>query len=101
MNNYIDAHKFMDELNDVQIEFDENYKGLGKAKAILSLQPIVDVVEIPSRCGVCKYSSEGKDWISRTVYKCHRFNITGLDYDDFCSKGEKKIKEKISHGKSL
>lgn len=46
MNKYIDANTFMLELNDAQIEFDEYYKGLGKAKVMLSLQPFADVEEV-------------------------------------------------------
>ncbi len=46
MARYIDADEFMDKLNDAQIEFDENYKGLGKAKVMLSLQPTADVVDV-------------------------------------------------------
>ena len=46
MARYIDAEEFMEELNDAQIEFDEHYKGLGKAKVMLSLQPTADVVEV-------------------------------------------------------
>lgn len=43
MSRYIDADKLMKELNEVQIENDEYYKGLGKAKLIVYDQPTADV----------------------------------------------------------
>lgn len=33
----------MDELNEAQVEFDEYYKGLGKAKLMLSMQPTIHI----------------------------------------------------------
>lgn len=50
----------------------------------------IDIVEAPCKCGECKYSTEGRDWINRVVYRCNRFKITGRDYDDFCSSGERQ-----------
>ena len=38
----IDADNFMTVLNDAQIEFDENYRGLGLAKSLLSEQPSLE-----------------------------------------------------------
>ena len=38
----IDADVFMNELNESQQEFDEYYKGLGRAKTLLLSQPAVD-----------------------------------------------------------
>lgn len=39
---FIDADIFMNELNESQREFDEYYKGLGKAKTLLLSQPTID-----------------------------------------------------------
>ena len=62
MARYIDATKLMDELNDAQIEFDENYKGLGKAKVMLSLHPTADVVEVKHGEWSLKYIGAGHCW---------------------------------------
>lgn len=43
---YIERGAFMQELNDAQTEFDHNYRGLGRAKLLLSRQPAADVVEV-------------------------------------------------------
>lgn len=41
----IDAHRLIEELNEAQVEGDELYKGLGKAKVIVCYQPTVDTIE--------------------------------------------------------
>ena len=46
MSNYIDRDILLKELNEAQIEGDEYYKGLGKAKRIVCEQSTVDVEEI-------------------------------------------------------
>ena len=65
MSDYIDRAKAVNALNDAQIEYDENYKGLGMAKQIISDLPFV--TEKPKiwiiclndndfcYCPVCKY----------------------------------------------
>lgn len=42
---YIDVSKAVEVLNDAQVEYDEYYKGLGKAKSILLDMPI----EVPEQ----------------------------------------------------
>lgn len=74
MDNYIDRNVLLQELNEAQIEGDEYYKGLGKAKLILCEQPDVDVEEakrgkwLPYRfglgvvkCSICGAVYEGGD----------------------------------------
>ena len=85
MARYIDADKFMEELNDAQIEFDEHYKGLGKAKVMLSLQPTADVVEV-----------KRGHWIEDEVcvYTCSECGFTFTSADNisefkFCRCGAK------------
>lgn len=46
MSNYIDRNILLKELNEAQIEGDEYYKGLGKAKRIVCDQLTADVEEI-------------------------------------------------------
>lgn len=46
MSKYIDRNNLLKELNETQIEGDEYYKGLGRAKQIVCDQPTVDVEEI-------------------------------------------------------
>ena len=46
MSNYIDRDILLKELNEAQIEGDEYYKGLGKAKRIARKQSTADVEEI-------------------------------------------------------
>lgn len=46
MSNYIDRNILLKELNEAQIEGDEYYKGLGKAKRIVCEQPTVDLEEV-------------------------------------------------------
>ena len=95
MSRYIDADKFMGELNDAQIEFDENYKGLGKAKAMLSVQPTADVVEVV-RCKDCKYCFH----YIRPNYERYECEYSGtsdevVDYvqpTHYCSHGERREK---------
>lgn len=41
----IDANKLVFELNDAQVEYDEFYKGLGKAKIIVENQPTVEPIK--------------------------------------------------------
>ena len=90
MSRYIDADKFMGELNDAQIEFDENYKGLGKAKAMLSVQPTADVVEVV-RCKDCEWYREvqGYEYKGRKAMCCLMHN--GLRYEtDYCNYGVRR-----------
>ena len=46
MPNYIDKNILLEELNETQIEGDEYYKGLGRAKQIVCDQPTADVEKI-------------------------------------------------------
>lgn len=46
MSNYIDRNILLEELNETQIEGDEYYKGLGRAKQIVCDQPTADVEEV-------------------------------------------------------
>ena len=46
MPNYIDRNILLEELNETQIEGDEYYKGLGRAKQIVCDQPTADVEKI-------------------------------------------------------
>jgi len=44
MDYYVSRNHLLDALNEAQIEYDENYKGLGKAKEIASNLPTVSLV---------------------------------------------------------
>ena len=46
MPNYIDRNILLEELNETQIEGDEYYKWLGRAKQVVCDQPTVDVEEV-------------------------------------------------------
>lgn len=46
MSNYVDRNILLEELNETQIEGDEYYKGLGRAKQIVCDQPTADVEEV-------------------------------------------------------
>ena len=71
----IDAHKLIEELNEEQVEGDELYKGLGKAKLITCYQPTVDAIPVV-RCKDCR----------RKRY-CEWYSIHGCDENNFCSRG--------------
>ena len=45
MSDYIDRIKTINALNEAQIEYDEYYKGLGKAKEIVDSLPTLNFVE--------------------------------------------------------
>ena len=85
MARYIDADALMKALNDAQIEFDYNYKGLGKAKIILSKQPTADVVEVV-RCGQCKHWKINPN----NPYGGYCRYCEGASIDHYCSYGERK-----------
>lgn len=74
MSKYINANALLQELNEAQIEGDEYYKGLGKAKCIVCDQPTVDVEEVKHgkwliykfglevvKCSICGAVYEGGD----------------------------------------
>ena len=42
----IDADALIEELNETQVEGDELYKGLGKAKVLVCYQPTINIVSI-------------------------------------------------------
>jgi DNA-directed RNA polymerase subunit RPC12/RpoP len=46
MSNYIDRNILLEELNETQIEGDEYYKGLGRAKRVVCDQPTADVQQV-------------------------------------------------------
>jgi len=59
MADYIDRKEYVNRLNDEQIEYDEFYKGLGKAKVIADEMPSVDAVEVV-RCKDCIFWQDEK-----------------------------------------
>lgn len=75
----IDAHRLIEELNDAQVEGDELYKGLGKAKVIVCYQPTVDAVPVV-RCNDCR-------WAEDTGPSGHN-PIFALP-EEFCDRGER------------
>lgn len=75
----IDADVFMNELNDAQREFDEYYKGLGRAKTLLLSQPAVDAQPVVHghwvydhwcefKCSNCGEWSNSKPYKGREKY---------------------------------
>ncbi len=66
MSNYIDRNILLEELNEIQIEGDEYYKGLGRAKQIVYDQPTVDVEEV--RHG--KWIYRGHNGKMEHVFEC-------------------------------
>lgn len=66
MFNYIDRNILLEELNETQIEGDEYYKGLGRAKQIVCDQSTVDVEEV--RHG--KWIYRGHNWKMEHVFEC-------------------------------
>ncbi len=66
MSNYIDRNILLEELNEMQIEGDEYYQGLGRAKQIVCDQPTVDVEEV--RRGKWIYC--GHHEMMRHVFQC-------------------------------
>lgn len=103
MPNYIDRNILLEELNETQIEGDEYYKGLGRAKQIVCDQPPADVEEVRHgkwiykghidmmgyvfQCSVCwrwMFANSIKNIIGEYPY-CHcgakMENVKGLDED--------------------
>lgn len=81
----IDADALVNAFNEAQVEFDEYYKGLGRAKVITDNAPTVDAV-----VNTIEVRPQGK-WIDRMADKgyvecpfCHK-QITGGDLN-FCVK---------------
>lgn len=66
MSKYINANKLLQELNEAQIEGDEYYKGLGKAKQILCEQPDVNVEEVRH----AKWIYRGQNAMMEHVFEC-------------------------------
>lgn len=71
----IDADALVKAFNEVQVEFDEYYKGLGKAKVITDNAPTVEPFEkIGAICNEnCGYKPQPQgEWIdyNNTFYKC-------------------------------
>lgn len=101
----IDADVFMNELNESQQEFDEYYKGLGKAKTLLLSQPAVDaqpVVHghkvIHNRPYAAQYIYVGDDGygnlVKRTDYSGTRIEITPAILSnpiEYCSECGKRM----------
>lgn len=65
----VDADKLIEELNEAQIEGDEFYKGLGKAKLIVCYQPTIDPVKH------AEWKEDG------CLYKCSNCGNTEEYYD--------------------
>lgn len=85
----IDADRLIEELNEMQVEGDELYKGLGKAKLIVCYQPTVDAVPVV-RCKDCKWAEDTRP--VGGIYCNHpdgRNTIYCLP-NDFCNCGEKR-----------
>ena len=81
----LDAHKLIAELNEEQVEGDELYKGLGKAKLITCYQPTIDAVPVV-RCRNCVYCDK---------HTCYLWGEIGIrvSEDGYCNngiKGERK-----------
>ena len=65
MSDYIDRAKAVESLNEAQIEYDENYKGLGVAKEIISRLPFIEektgewIIDYNDKdwckCQICRY----------------------------------------------
>ena len=89
----IDADKLIEELNEEQVEGDELYKGLGKAKLITCYQPTIDAVPVV-RCKDCKwYKHEEEDEVG--MGWCANFkpasNEHFICWDNwYCGDGERK-----------
>ena len=94
----IDANALREILNNAQIEFDENYKGLGKAKSILDDMPTLNYEPVV-RCKDCKYRYMLHDRLmcKRTAKKAEDEKYGINDYwgliavteNHFCSYGAK------------
>ena len=103
MSNYIDRNILLEELNETQIEGDEYYKGLGRAKQIVCDQSTADVEEVEHgkwiykghhemmghafQCSVCErwmFTNFPKHVIGEYPY-CHcgakMENVEGLEED--------------------
>lgn len=89
MSKYINANKFLQELNEAQTEGDEYYKGLGKAKQILCEQPDANVEEVKRgkwlpyrfnlgvvKCSICGAVYDGGDSF-RFCPKCGALMLEG------------------------
>jgi len=81
----IDANRLIEELNEEQVEGDELYKGLGKAKLIVCYQPTVDAVHVV-RCKDCKWYVYSEEAFGHVCY----FNSSYRRENDYCSDGERK-----------
>lgn len=75
MSNYIDRNILLEELNEIQIEGDEYYKGLGRAKGIVSNQQTADVEELRHGKWICR-GHNGKMEYAFECSVCERWMFT-------------------------
>ena len=88
----IDEHRLIEELNEAQVEGDDLYKGLGKAKAIVCYQPTIDAVEVV-RCKDCVYAKPfNAIWRlpKRNTLICTLNDGAEVAENDFCSFARRK-----------
>ena len=76
----IDADKAIEILNENQVEGDEFYKGLGKAKSILMEQPTVEVAKKSKPILLCKWRNE-----DRCGMYCNGFDTDCENYKPYKS----------------
>lgn len=87
----IDAHRLLSDLNKEQIEGDELYKGLKKAKRIVIDQPTIDAVPVV-RCKDCKFNYA--NYIPGGDH-CFKFYELSICEDFYCACGEKIDVEEV------
>ena len=104
----IDADALVNELNEAQVEFDEYYKGLGKAKVIADNAPTVEPtfgLFKEMLCGTCQAYMRIEperptgEWIQDELHNVVCSNCGGIrrdnrvDYINYCNKcGAKMVK---------
>lgn len=84
----IDASQFMDELNEAQVEFDEYYKGLGKAKLMLLSQPAVKPEKEYSEWKNLNCMNEAYGF----CYECKACGYQVIGNSNFCPECGKEMK---------
>lgn len=84
----IDADVFMNELNEAQQEFDEYYRGLGRAKVMLLTQPLIDAEPV-----VHGHWIECSNELNKKCSVCHKVNGTIYYHEPHCPNCGAKMDE--------
>ena len=89
MSRYVDMDKVYETARKYHKDFAESIADLTSLREVLEDTPTADVVEVV-RCKDCKYYQDNNNWYPHNECKWHQDETP--DADDFCSCGERKMK---------